>query len=200
MSSYPAADEFCIYWSFTANHNLFWHSTIIKSNGMCSAFVSFISLKLGLSPSRLTAQWATSYWMNKVLGGSERVAGTPRGSVKFRYTIWTSGAVLSSRSSPKPQPPSSSPPLKWEELRWSLPLQAWMLPPLHPPDTTSSHDHFSLLYTLPLLCKDAAQGCNKIHTKVIFHKEKKLRNNCSSNAQQASDSWLPAWGALVMCS
>lgn len=127
-------------------------------------------------------------------------AGTPRGSVKFRYTIWTSGAVLSSRSSPKPQPPSSSPPLKWEELRWSLPFQAWMLPPLHPPDTTSSHDHFSLLYTLPLLCKDAAQGCNKIHTKVIFHKEKKLRNNCSSNAQQASDSWLPAWGALVMCS
>lgn len=79
--------------------------------------------------------------------------------------------------------------------------RALMVPSLHPPDATSSSPPvFTALHTLPLLCKDAAQGCNKIHTKVIFHKEKKLRNNCSSNAQQASDSWLPAWGALVMCS
>ncbi len=110
---------------------------------MCSAFFLFISLFLGLSPSRLTAQWVTSYQMNSSRG-SERVSGTPWGSVKFRYTICR--AVFSSYSSPKPQPPSSSPPLRWEELRWFFLLQALMVPSLlpspHPPDTTSSYQHF----------------------------------------------------------
>lgn len=57
------------------------------------------------------------------------------------------------------------------------------------------HGFHRLTHSPPLLCKDAAQGCNKIHTKVIFHREKELRNNCSSDAQQASDSWRGGRGA-----
>lgn len=81
------------------------------------------------------------------------------------------------------------------------------------PNLSQSHLHdlgeaptlLSLLFLVPsLLSKDTAQGCNKIHTKVIFTKKKtkqkkklktKLLYNCSSNAQQATNSWLPDTGS-----
>lgn len=131
--------------------------------------------------------------------GSERVLGTPGGSVKFRRTIRASGAVLLSSQ----QSQASAAIIFTTSQVREVPSSSRPDGPFHT-DTTSSHNPATILsaasHTLRLLCKDAAQGCNKIHTKVIFHKEKKLRNNCSSNAQQASDSWLPARGALVMCS
>lgn len=136
--------------------------------------------------------------------GCERVPGTPQGSVKFRYTIWTSRAVLVLAAVPNLSRHHLHHLSGERSSDGPFPFQALMVPSLlpspHPPDTTSSHHHFHCFTHSPYSAKDAAQGCNKIHTKVIFHKEKKLRNNCSSNAQQASDSWLPAWGALVMCS
>ena len=173
---------------------------------MCSAFclVYFPSTTGSLSVKADSTVSLTSYRMKQSSRGSERVP--PRGFRKVQvHNLGPVGQFFPSSLSQQPQT-SAAIIFTASQLRGApmvfFPLpRALTVPSPHPPDTTSSSPPvFTALHTLPLLCKDAAQGCNKIHTKVIFHKEKKLRNNCSSNAQQASDSWLPAWGALVMCS
>lgn len=117
-----------VYWCFTTDHNFI--STLHHHQEEWNVF-SFPLLYLPLTGSLSVKADST---VSNILpneqssGGSEGVPGIPWGSVKFRYTVWTSRAVLSSRSSPRPRPPSSSAPLRWEALRWAFPLQASVAP------------------------------------------------------------------------
>lgn len=98
--------------------------------------------------------------------GSERVQGDSlrfckvlmhnldqEGSSLFPQQSQTSAAIIFTTSRERGAPMVSKAPR-------SLPCSPLLIPLTQPHLTAFS----LLLYTLPLLCKDAAQGCNKIHT------------------------------------